>query len=120
MTSRSGLPIAVRVGVLANATFTGVLTVALPLLLDARGASKAAIAAFFVLNAGTAAGLNLTVGRWLRRVPSSRAVSAAAAISACGLLVVAAPPWPVLVYPAGMAIMAMSLVYPHYVAQADR
>ncbi|WP_156077174.1 MFS transporter [Saccharothrix sp. NRRL B-16314] len=118
-TTRGGLPVPVRIGVLANATFSGLIMVALPLLLNARGVGKAHIAAFFVLNALTAAVLNLTVGRRLRRMPSSRAISISAGTSAAGLVLLAVTPWPALVYPAGMAVMAMSLVYPRYVAMAD-
>lgn len=118
-TTRGGLPVPVRIGVLANATFSGLIMVALPLLLNARGVGKAHIAAFFVLNAVTAAVLNLTVGRRLRRMPSSPAISVSAGTSALGLVLLAVTPWPALVYPAGMAVMAMSLVYPRYVVMAD-
>lgn len=118
-TTRGGLPVPVRIGVLANATFSGLIMVALPLLLNARGVGKAHIAAFFVLNAVTAAVLNLTVGRRLRRMPSSLAISVSAGTSALGLVLLAVTPWPALVYPAGMAVMAMSLVYPRYVVMAD-
>lgn len=118
--NRAGLPAPVRAGVLANACFTGLISVALPLLLDGRGVGKGQIAAFFVLTALTAATLNLTVGRWLRGIPARSAIAGSAGVSGLGMVVLAATSGHALIYPAGMCVMAMSLVYPRYVAMADR
>ncbi|WP_418155655.1 MFS transporter [Actinoalloteichus caeruleus] len=112
------LPAAVGIGLLANATFTGLVSVALPLFLADRGAGKGEIALFFVLNALAAAVLNLTVGRVLRRGSSRWAVAGSAGVSALGLVALAVTAETAARYPAGMAVMAMSLVYPQYVAMA--
>nr|WP_296076547.1 MFS transporter [uncultured Actinoplanes sp.] len=114
------VPAAVYVGVLVNAVFTGLATVTLPLHLAAQGAGKGQIAAFFIVGALSAATLVLTVGSRLRRVGVPRwSLSLCALISAGGLLVVAAdgPGW--RLFPAAAAVMAMSLVYPLYVAVAN-
>jgi SET family sugar efflux transporter-like MFS transporter len=112
-----GMPAVVALGVLVNAVFTGLVTVALPLHLAAQGAGKAEIAAFFIVGALAAATLVLTVGGLLRRVGVPRwSVSLCAAVSACGLVTVAVdgPGW--RIYPAAVLVMAMSLVYPLYIA----
>jgi hypothetical protein len=96
------------------------VTVALPLHLAGQGTRKAEIAAFFVVGALTAATLVLTVGGVLRRIGVPRwSLSLCAAVSACGLVTVTAdgPGW--RIYPAVVLMMAMSLIYPLYIAVAS-
>jgi hypothetical protein len=114
------VPVVVSAGVLVNAVFTGLVTVTLPLHLAAQGAGKGQIAAFFIVGALSAATLVLTVGSRLRRIGVPRwSLSLCALVSAGGLLVVAAdgPGWRLI--PAAVAVMAMSLIYPLYVAVAN-
>ncbi len=112
-----GVPAALSVGLLLNAAFAGLVSAALPLWLAARGETKGGIAAFFLLGAVTAATLNLLVGRRARNGP--RVVAGAAAVSAAGLAVLSYAPWSWTVFPAGIATMAMSVVYPQYMATAQ-
>ncbi|WP_186356511.1 MFS transporter [Streptomonospora sp. PA3] len=111
---------AITAGIVVNATFTGMMGVLLPLLLAQRGVEKENIALFFVVNALTAACLNLVVGRWLRKADAPRqGIAASSLLAAAGLAVLAAPLPEWTIYPAGMAVMCMSLVFPQYVAIAD-
>lgn len=112
-------PAPVALGVSTNAVFTGFTTVALPLALADRGASKPGIAAFFVVGALAAAGLNLTVGAALRRRGGPRlALVGCALTSSAGLAVVAVSDGSWHIYPAAAAIMTMSVLYPLYVGIA--
>lgn len=115
---RVGVPAALSTGLLLNAAFAGLLSVTLPLWLADRGHGKVGIAAFFLLTAVFAAALNLLVGRRPRNW--ARVVRAAAVVSVAGLAALSYLPWSWTVFPAGAATMAMSLVYPQYMAAAQQ
>lgn len=114
-------PLSAYLGVLLNAAFYGLISVALPITLVASGATKGQIAAFFAIGAVAAAGLNLLGGPALRRQGSPWwGVSVSGAIGAVASAVVwGAAPSP-LMYLAGAAIMTMALIFPHYVATTQR
>ncbi|WP_030542519.1 MFS transporter [Streptomyces albus] len=115
---RIRVPAALSTGLLLNAAFAGLMSVTLPLWLADRGHGKGGIAAFFLLTAVTAAALNLLVGRRVRNW--ARVVRTAAAVSVAGLAALSYLPWSWTVFPAGAATMAMSLVYPQYMAAAQQ
>lgn len=110
-------PLSVRAGVALNAAFYGQISVTLPLTVAASGATKAQIAVFFAVSAVVAAGLNLIGGPALRRWGSPWwAASLCGFVAAAGTLtVLVAAPSPVI-YPAGAAMMTMTLLFPHYIA----
>ena len=114
------LPAWIWLPALGNAVFAGLTTPALPLLLAGRGESKPVIATFFVLNAASAAVLNLTAGSQLRRRGFPRRwVYACPAAAALATAVVAGTGarWPV--FAAGTVMMGMSLVFPALVGLAS-
>jgi MFS family permease len=112
------VPAALSTGLLLNAAFAGLMSVTLPLWLADRGHGKGGIAAFFLLTAATAAALNLLAGRRPRNW--ARVVRTAAVVSVAGLAALSYLPWSWTVFPAGAATMAMSLVYPQYMAAAQQ
>ncbi|GIE77190.1 hypothetical protein Aph02nite_31400 [Actinoplanes philippinensis] len=108
-----------RVAVASNAAFYGQISVALPLTLAASGATKAQIALFFAVSALVAASLNLVAGPALRRRGSPWwGPSVCGLVAAAGALAVpVSAPSPAM-YPAGAAMMTMTLIFPHYISLA--
>jgi hypothetical protein len=111
-----GPPATIYLGVVCNAAFYGLISVALPLALVGSGATKVQITLFFGVNAVVAAGLNLIGGPALRRRGSPWwAASLCGLVAAAATLVVLGTAPAPAMYPAGAATMTMTLIFPHYI-----
>ena len=107
--------------IFTNAALTGLVTVALPLELDAKGASKAFITLYFVGTAITTASLNVVLGRHISRIRSVRTwISGLNAISAAGLIVITVVPLSWMLALTGPMVMASGMAFSLHVSVVDR